>query len=33
MNKDLKMKIYKYPKGKNIKYDASFKTTNQTELF
>jgi hypothetical protein len=31
--KELNYKICKYPKGKNINYDASYKTTNQTELF
>tara|TARA_R110000796_G_C14388344_1_gene416122 strand:- start:78 stop:713 length:636 start_codon:yes stop_codon:yes gene_type:complete len=30
---ELNYKTHKYPKGQNIKYDASFKTTNQTELF
>jgi len=31
--KDLNYKTDKYPKGKNINYDASYKTTTQTELF
>ena len=31
--KELNYKIYKYPKGQNINYDTSYKTTNQTELF
>lgn len=31
--KDLNYKTDKYPKGKNINYDASYKTTIQTELF
>jgi|TARA_R110000823_G_scaffold293826_1_gene412736 hypothetical protein len=31
--KELNYKIHKYPKGQNIKYDASHKTTTQTELF
>lgn len=31
--RELNYKVLKYPKGKNIKYDASYKTTNQIELF
>ena len=33
MLKNLKYNICSYPKGKNINYDASYKTTIQTELF
>ena len=33
MNKNLKMNIYPYPKGRNEKYDASYKPQTQTKLF
>tara|TARA_Y100000361_G_C11135622_1_gene331725 strand:+ start:777 stop:1442 length:666 start_codon:yes stop_codon:yes gene_type:complete len=33
MFKNLKYKVLPYPKGQNTNYDASYKTTNQTELF
>lgn len=33
MIKDLKMKIEKYPKGENKRYDASYITSIQTKLF
>ena len=31
--KQLNYTIHKYPKGQNINYDTSYKTTTQTELF
>tara|TARA_R100001510_G_C7558068_1_gene139175 strand:- start:81 stop:734 length:654 start_codon:yes stop_codon:yes gene_type:complete len=33
MRKSLKMKIESYPKGQNKRYDSSYKTTIQKELF
>ena len=33
MFKNLKYKVFPYPKGQNTNYDASYKTTTQTELF
>lgn len=33
LNKNLKMNIYLYPKGRNEKYDASYKPQTQTKLF
>ena len=33
MKSDLKMTIHKYPKGDNNRYDTSYKTITQTELF
>jgi hypothetical protein len=32
-HKNAKFKIVKYPKGDNKRYDASYKTTNQIQLF